>query len=70
MMRNPERLDNFYNKLKEIHKTYVPDWRVGQLMYNFIKVYGDPFYLEEDEFIAAIEDYIRCTCGAYKYDKE
>ncbi len=69
-MRNPDRLDIFYDKLKDIHKKDIPDWRVGQLMYNFIKVYGDPFFLEEDEFLAAIEDYIRCTCGIYKYDKE
>ena len=59
MARKPERLDSFYDKLKEIHKTYVPDWRVGQLMYNFIRDYGDPYYLEEDAFLAAIEDYIR-----------
>lgn len=69
-MRDPNRLDIFYDKLKTIHKTYVPDWRVGQLMYNFFRVYGDPFFLEEDEFLEAIEDYIRCTCGIYKYDRE
>lgn len=69
-MRNPERLNDFYNKLKDIHKKYVPDWRVSQLLVNFIRVYGDPFFLEEDEFLAAIEDYVRCTCGIYKYDKE
>lgn len=58
-MRNPDRLDAFYNRLKDIHKTYVPDWRFGQMMCNFISEYGDPFFLEEDEFIAAIEDYIK-----------
>ena len=34
-MRNPNRLDNFYFQLREIHKTQFPDWRFGQLMSNF-----------------------------------
>lgn len=58
-MRDPNRLDIFYGRLKELHKKYIPDWRVGQLMYNFIRDYGDPYYLEDGEFLAAIEDYIR-----------
>jgi hypothetical protein len=50
-MRNPDRLDPFYNKLCKIHKEKFPDWRFGQLVFNFIRWYGDPFYLEEDKFI-------------------
>ena len=30
-MRDPNRLDDFYEKLKKIHKEKVPDWRFGQL---------------------------------------
>lgn len=60
-MRDINRLDNFYNKLKELHKEYCPDWRFGQLIYNFIVTYGDPFYLEEDDAIAAIEKYLKET---------
>ena len=33
-MRDPERLDAFYDELKRIHKTYFPDWRFGQLVEN------------------------------------
>ena len=34
-MRNPERLDSFYDELKRIHKEAFPDWRFGQLCSNF-----------------------------------
>ena len=57
-MRNPDRLDSFYFELKNIHKTYFPDWRFGQFMINFISWYGDPFYLEEDTFLERIKEYI------------
>jgi len=57
-MRNPNRMDVF---LKEIKKQWqkVPDWRFGQLMYNFIAATGDPFYLEEDKFIEKLKEYIQ-----------
>ena len=59
-MRNPDRLDDFYTRLHDLHKKYVPDWRFGQLMSNLLgEVYQqtgrDIFFLEEDEMIAAIE---------------
>ncbi len=57
-MRDPERLDKFYDKLKEIHKEFFPDWRFGQFMYNFMCWYGDPFYLEEAQFLAKIKDFV------------
>lgn len=55
-MRNPDRLDNFYDELCKIHKKYVPDWRFGQMMIN---IFGseDIFYLEEDEVIERINRY-------------
>ena len=33
-MRKPERLDSFYDELKEIHKRSFPDMRFGQFMMN------------------------------------
>lgn len=61
-MRNPDRLDKFYDKLKEIHKENVPDWRFGQLMSNFLTwVYNtkntDIFFPEEDKMIQLLEEY-------------
>ena len=34
-MRNPDRLDSFYDELKKIHKKSFPDMRFGQLCSNF-----------------------------------
>ena len=57
-MRNPERLDTFYDELKRIHKLYFPDWREFQLFYNmFADMKQDPFYWETEEAIAYIQDY-------------
>ena len=52
-MRNPERLDTFYDELKRIHKTYFPDWRFGQLVENLRRFSraGDLFYYEEENFL-------------------
>lgn len=63
-MRNPDRLDKFYDKLKEIHKENVPDWRFGQLMSNFLTwVYNtkntDIFFPEEDKMIQLFEEYFK-----------
>lgn len=61
-MRDINRLDNFYNELKRIH-TYVSDWRFGQFIMNFMSWYytkykRDCFYIEEDEMIKYIEEFI------------
>ena len=37
--RDPERLDTFYDTLKEYHKKYFPDLRVGQFILNFSSYY-------------------------------
>lgn len=63
-MRKPERLDSFYDRLKEIHKLSFPDWRFGQLIYNLMAEIGDPFFYEEEEMIKIIEEY------ASKYGKK
>ena len=62
-MRNPNRLNNLYNELKNIHKTYIPDWRFGQFMINFINWYYnkykiDIFYIEDNKILTYIKEYI------------
>ena len=58
-MRNPDRLDEFYDRLKKVHKEKFSDLRFGQFM---MCVLGDmqskgrdPFFPEEDEMIKFIE---------------
>lgn len=56
-MRDPERLNSFYDRMKELHKV-VPNWRFGQLIYNFIRDIGDPFYIEDDKMISLLEEWL------------
>lgn len=56
-MRDPNRLDAFYDALRDFHKTYCPDWRFGQLIINFLSEYGDPFYWEETTFLDKLDEY-------------
>lgn len=57
-MRDTNRLDAFYDKLKRLHKENVPDWRFGQFLVNFLTWYNrDPFYLEEDKMMEEISRY-------------
>ncbi|MBR3673983.1 MAG: hypothetical protein IKN65_06870 [Clostridia bacterium] len=55
-MRDANRLDKVYTIMCFIHKKCVPDWRMGQLISNFMswhydKYKSDYFYIEEDKFI-------------------
>lgn len=61
-MRDPNRLDNFYDEIKEIHKNYFPDLRFGQLMSNFfgwlMQEKGvDLFFPEEDKMAQYFIEY-------------
>lgn len=59
-MRNPEKLDNFYAKLCELHKKYVPDWRFAQLMTNFVNALGrDIYYDNEDNTLELLEAWLK-----------
>lgn len=58
-MRNKDRITPFLNELGEIWGDKYQDWRFGQLMYNFFSSYGDPFHLEEDEFLVALKAYAK-----------
>ena len=68
-MRDPKRLDGFYDEVKEIHKRYFPDYRWGQFCCNF---FGwlfndkkmDPFFPEEDRMLEYLKEY----AGADGYD--
>jgi hypothetical protein len=50
-MRSKDRIPPFLEKLGTLWAENAQDWRFGQLMYNFMCSYGDPFFLEEDKFI-------------------
>lgn len=69
-MRSLERLDTFYDGMKEIHKKYFQDWRFGQLCSNFFgwlmsEHNVDLFFPEEDEML----EYLNEFEGAMGYDK-
>ena len=51
-MRPIERIEPFLKELGDIWKERFPDWRFGQLIYNFISEKGDPFFWEDEEFLA------------------
>ena len=63
-MRNPKRLDDFYDTLKELHKEYVPDWRFGQLCSNFFgwlmsEKKMDLWFPEEEKMIEYFKEYLK-----------
>ena len=57
-MRDPNRIANFLYELGAIWEKELPDWRFGQLMFNFISECGDPFYWEEDVFLEKFKAYV------------
>lgn len=62
-MRNTNRIPEFLNDVEKIWVEKVPDWRFGQLMINFLtwsksKELSDPFYWEEDKFLAILIEYL------------
>ena len=70
-MRNPDRLDSFYDELKKIHKKSFPDMRFGQLMMNFLGFVNstkkrDPFFPEEDEIIELFKEYANANSIWYQ----
>ena len=62
-MRDINRLDKFYDELKEIHKKNFPMWRFGQMIVNVLadwqtKTKRDIFFPEEDEMIRIFRGYV------------
>lgn len=63
-MRSPERLDKFYDVMKELHKDKIPDWRFLQFMCNFMEwIYAekkvDPFFVEENKCIEYLNEFFK-----------
>lgn len=61
-MRDPDRLDAFYEELKRIHKEQFPDLRFGQLFSNMSfwlqhEKFRDIFYVEDNRFIDYLKEY-------------
>ena len=52
-MRDPNRIQGICDKLAKVWAK-VPDWRLGQLIYNCTN--RDPFYLEDEDFIKMLEE--------------
>lgn len=62
-MRDPNRLDDFYKRMCEIHKEKVPDWRFGQLCSNFFgwlvsEKQKDLFFPEDKQMLEYFEEYM------------
>ncbi len=67
-MRDPNRLDSFYEEVKNIHKEYFSDWRYGQLCSNFfgwlVSAKGvDLFFPEESRMLEYLREYIAPMSG-------
>ena len=70
-MRNPDRLDSFYDELKKIHKKSFPDMRFGQLMMNFLGFVNstkkrDPFFPESEEMLELFKEYANSNSMWYQ----
>ena len=56
-MRDPKRIEETLSKLGELWKK-VPDWRLGQLLYNLkqnVKQDSDIYYLEDCDLVEQID---------------
>lgn len=70
-MRNPDRLDAFYEELKQIHKVSFPDMRFGQFILNALGWINsskerDPFFPEENEMLNLIKEYANSNSMLYQ----
>ena len=65
-MRDPNRLDSFYEQFKKIHKEKFSDWRFGQLISNFFgwiytEKHIDIWFPEESRMIELFKEYATST---------
>ena len=70
-MRKVERLDKFYDELKEIHKKSFPDMRFVQLMMNFLGFVNstkkrDLFFPESEEMLELFKEYANSNSMWYQ----
>lgn len=57
-MRNPDRIQEFCDRLAGVWYANCPDWRFGQLISNVLSTSKiDPFYLEEKDMLELFERY-------------
>ncbi len=63
-MRDPNRIDEFCERLAKTWKKNEPDWRFGQLFMN-LPWQRDPFFIEDDKMIQFIENTLS-TGGCYR----
>ena len=74
-MRNPNRLDSFYEEFKKIHKEVLPDYRFGQLISNFFGwIYSekhlDIWFPEEEKMIELFKEFATPYMTKEKEDEE
>lgn len=74
-MRDPNRLDNIYEEIKELHKEYFPDIRIGQLFSYFFswikqeKGIEDIYYIEDIKLLRYFKEYcVSSKIGLYKIE--
>ena len=63
-MRNPKRLDKFYDEFKAIHQESFANWRFGQTIGNFFgwlmtEKGVDYFFPEEDKMLEYFREYAK-----------
>ena len=69
-MRDTNRMKPFFDELEKVWKENFPDWRFGQLISNFLFVYGDPFYWEENKFIENLKEYVKLNKSVENFNVE
>lgn len=70
-MRDPKRLESFYDEIKKIHKESFPDMREGQFLLNVLgwihsEKHRDPFFPETDELINLFKEYANSNSPFYR----
>ena len=61
-MRDPERIKRILDELEEFWQE-VPDWRLGQLISNIVGNDAFIFHIEDDDFEARLQAWLRDTRG-------
>ena len=63
-MRDKKRMEPFLEQIRKYWEL-VPDWRFGQLLFNFLSAQKtDFFFWEEEEFLEKLKEYMseHLTC--------
>lgn len=68
-MRDPNRIYPMMERIAERWKTECPDWRFGQLIINFIRWYGDCFFVEDDRFEELFDRFLEDCFGRQKTEQ-